>query len=222
HWFLEKTALKNADTIVSVSTFTGALTKQLFGLQKSTQIIPNGIDTEAFKSIDTEIKQGQLLYFGTLIRKKGILELAHIFNLVVEKSSKATLLLIGKDATDVFENTSTFTLFYNLLSNTARTKVQHLEEVPYEAIKMYIAKAQLVVLPSFAEAFPMTWLETLAMEKALVSSNVGWAKELMVDGVTGYTVHPKDHALYAERIIELLHDMDKCAKFGHAGRQHVI
>ena len=68
----------------------------------------------------------------------------------------------------------------------------------------------------------MTWLETLAIEKALVSSNIGWANELMVDGVTGYTVNPKDHELYAEGIVELLNNPDKCAQFGRAGRAHVI
>jgi len=65
-------------------------------------------------------------------------------------------------------------------------------------------------------------LETLAMEKPLVSSNIGWANELMLDGQTGFTVNPKDHKLYVQRIVELLSDNDLCEKFGKAGRRHVI
>ncbi|EGV44361.1 glycosyltransferase family 1 protein [Bizionia argentinensis JUB59] len=222
HRFLERNALKNADAIVSVSTFTANLTTSIFGLKTAIPTIPNGINTDDFKPLHLEIHNSQLLYFGTVIRKKGILELALIFNKVVAKVPECTLLLIGKDAIDVFEKRSTLELFYQLLTDQAKQQVIYKSEVPYEAIKTYIAKAQIVVLPSFAEAFPMTWLETLSMEKALVSSNIGWAKELMVDGVTGYTVNPKDHDLYAEKIIELLRDEDLCAQFGKEGRQHVI
>ncbi|WP_163514490.1 glycosyltransferase family 4 protein [Gelidibacter japonicus] len=220
--FLEKTALKSADAIASVSSFTGELTKELFRLNQPIVTIPNGINTDDFKPLDLVINQGQILYFGTLIRKKGILELAKIFNKVVEKVPRSTLLLIGKDTLDVFEKVSTLSLFMSLLSDEAKKRMKHLDEVPYAEIQTYIASSQVVVLPSFAEAFPMTWLESLAMEKALVSSNIGWANELMMDGVTGYTVNPKDHELYAERIVELLNNPDKCAQFGKAGRAHVI
>lgn len=222
HRFLERTGLKNADAIVSVSAFTGTLTKELFGLRQTIEIIHNGINTDDFKSLDITVHQGQILYFGTLIRKKGVLELAKIFNKVVEKVPHCTLLLIGNDALDVFEKVSTLSLFMGLLSDEAKKSVKHLDEVPYAEIQTYITSSQVVVLPSFAEAFPMTWLETLAMEKALVSSNIGWANELMVDGVTGYTVNPKDHALYAEKIIDLLNNTNLCDKLGRAGRQHVI
>lgn len=220
--FLEQIALKNADAIVSVSTYTGNLTKEIFGSNKTIRTIPNGINTDDFKPLDIDFIEGQLLYFGTLIRKKGVLELAEIFNKVVEKVPQCHLMLIGKDVVDLFEKTSTLSLFKALLSPEAKKRINYIEEVPYDKVQEYIAKAQIVVLPSFAEAFPMTWLETLAMEKALVSSNIGWASELMVDGVTGYTVQPKNHQLYAERIIELLRDIDKCARCGSAGREHVL
>ena len=222
HRFLEGMALKKANAIISVSTFTGELTKKIFGLNKPIVTIHNGINTDDFKPLDIKSNQHQILYFGTLIRKKGVLELAQIFNRVVEIVPHAELLLIGKDAIDVFEKVSTLGLFEALLSNNAKRRVRHLNEVSYAEIQNYIASSQVVVLPSFAEAFPMTWLETLSMEKALVSSNIGWAKELMVDGLTGFTVSPKDHKLYAEKIIELLIDYDKCVKFGTAGRKHVI
>ncbi|TXE05849.1 glycosyltransferase family 4 protein [Gelidibacter salicanalis] len=222
HRILEKRALKSADAIVSVSRFTGTLTKEIFGLNKVIATIPNGINTDDFKPLDLTINHGQLLYFGTIIRKKGVLELAEIFNKVVKKVPECTLLLVGKDAIDVFEKVSTLSLFMSLLSDEAKKRVRHLEEVPYAEVQEYIASSQVVVLPSFAEAFPMTWLETLAMGKALISSNIGWANELMIDGVTGYSVDPKEHELYAEKISELLKNSNLCESFGKAGRQHVI
>lgn len=221
HRFLEGKALRSADALLSASTFTGKVTKALFGLKKDITTIHNSIDTGVFVPLQEPVIPLQMLYFGTLVRKKGVLELPFIFNKVVEQFPDAQLVLIGKDNIDVWTQQSTWSLFQDALSPKAKAQVQHLVEVPYEAIKTHIAQAQVVVLPSFAEAFPMTWLETLAMEKPLVSSNIGWAKELMIDGETGYTEDPKDHTAYADKIISLLKDKDLCERFGKAGRQHV-
>lgn len=221
NYFLEHNALTNADAIVSVSAFTGKLTKQIFKLKHDIKTIHNSIDIDAFKPIDVEINDGQLLYFGTIIRKKGVLELAEAFNLVVDKAPKSELLLIGKDAIDVFEKTSTVKLFFDKLSTKAKANVIYIPEVQYHEIQNHIAQAQVVVLPSFAEAFPMTWLEALAMDKALVSSNIGWANELMIDNTTGYTVNPKNHDAFALKLLDLLGDSKKCKSFGKEGRKHV-
>lgn len=222
NYLFEKMALKGAQEIVAVSSFTGKLTKEIFGLNKEISTIHNGIDVDNFLPSNTKINEGQILYFGTIIRKKGVLELAKAFNLVKQKKDYVNLLLIGKDSLDVFTKKSTIQLFYDLLIPEAKASVTHLDEVSYEEIKSYIDKAHIVVLPSFAEAFPMTWLETLSKEKALVSSDIGWAKELMVDNQTGFIVNPKDHNEFSEKIIKLLENKGLCDEFGLAGRRRVV
>lgn len=221
NFFLERKALKNANAIVSVSTFTGSLTKQIFKLKHHIKTIHNSIDVKAFEPINTRINENQLLYFGTIIRKKGVLELAEAFNLVIKKEPKSELVLIGKDVVDVFKKESTVKLFFDRLSSEAKKQVNYIPEVPYSEIKNHIAQAKVIVLPSFAEAFPMTWLEALSMEKALVSSDIGWAKELMIDNETGYTVNPKNHKEFASKLLDLLNDSKKCETFGKQGREHV-
>ena len=124
-------------------------------------------------------KLNQILYFGTIIRKKGVLELANIFNEVHSQRPETELLLLGKDVVDVFENRSTKELFKKRLTNTALKNVFFENEVPYSEVQSIIANSAVVVLPSFAEALPMTWLEAMAMEKAIVTSDVGWASEVM-------------------------------------------
>lgn len=222
NYIFEKLALKNADCIVSVSTFTGELTNEVFNLNRDIITIHNCINVSNFSPLDIQIKKGLILYFGTLTRKKGVLELAPIFNEVVEQFEDASLILIGNDNIDNIEKISTLEMIMTAFSEKARSKVKYLKAVPYDKVKRYISEANVVVLPSFAEAFPMTWLEALAMEKALVSSDVGWAKELMVDGKTGFTVDPRDHKTYANRIVSLLLDRQLCKNLGNAGRQRVI
>lgn len=223
NYWLEKKGLENVDHIVSVSDFAAKETKRIFGFSKSITTIYNGIDTNAFsKKKAIPIEKGILLYFGTIIRKKGVLELAKIFNIVVEQNSDAKLVMLGKDSIDVFENRSTIAIFKELLSEEAKQKVSLVSEVPYEEVVTYLAKANVIVLPSFAEAFPMTWLEAMAAEKALVTSNVGWADEMMIDGKTGFTVDPNNHKQYAARINELLVDLELSKTMGTEARNHVV
>ena len=80
----------------------------------------------------------------------------------------------------------------------------------------------MVVLPSFAEALPMTWLEAMAMEKAIVASDIGWAPEVMEHGETGFTVNPKYHLEYAKKIIQLLEDENLAKQMGENARKKVL
>lgn len=226
NYFFEKIALKSADYITSVSEFTAKETTQLFNIKTAIKIIHNGIDTAQFHNnqnmLFNEKSLGEsILYFGSIIRKKGVLELAKIFNRVIENKPSAKLTLLGKDVMDIVENKSTLALFMSKLSSEAKQQVTHIHQVPYEKVKEHIAKASVIVLPSFAEAFPMTWLEAMAMGKALVTSNIGWANELMIAGETGFMENPKAHQLYADKILQLLENQELNTTFGKNAQQRI-
>lgn len=206
NYILEKKALKSADYIVSVSEFTAKTTKSLFKIKKEMRVIYNGIDTQLFHKSEQPPEPYTILYFGTLIRKKGVLALALIFNELIKQEPKAVLTLIGNDVEDIFKKKSTLEIFTSMLSTDAKKNIRYKAQVPYKTIIKEIEKASVVVLPSFAEAFPMTWLEAMAMGKGLVTSDIGWAEELMQDGITGFTVHPTNNKEYAHRILQLLRD----------------
>jgi L-malate glycosyltransferase len=219
-WF-EKTALSQADHLLSVSEFTAKKTKQIFNLNRNITVIPNSVDLKFFQpAIDTKPSE-TLLYFGSIIRKKGVLELAEIFNLVSEKKENVKLILAGKDVKDIRTGRSTMEIFREKLSTKASENIDWLGNLPYNKIKTLISKASIVVFPSFAEALPMTWLEAMAMEKPMVTSNIGWANELIIDGKNGFTVDPKDHRLFGDRIIQLLDDHDLTRNMGKAARKQV-
>ncbi|WP_405199448.1 glycosyltransferase family 4 protein [Christiangramia sp. LLG6405-1] len=219
--FFEKTALKSADALISVSEFTAEKTKELFKLNSEIAVIPNSIEIDLFKPAKIKGEGKTILYFGTFIRKKGVLELAVIFNEVVIKHPETELWSIGKDVVDIFERRSTLELFQEKLSPLAKQQFKFLPEVTYSEIKEHVAEAAVIVLPSFAEAMPMTWLEAMAMEKALVTSNIGWAKEVMEDEVTGFTVNPKDHNQFAEKVLFLLNNPEKRKQMGKAARKKI-
>lgn len=220
--FLERRALKKADGVISVSTFTGNLTNELFGLNKKFIVIPNSIDARMFKPQKSEKNRLTILYFGTLIRKKGLFELPKIFNLVNQRSKEIELILVGKDSGDIKTGfSSTWQLIKPLFNESSIKKVKYLGSVTYSKIQNLISEATVCVFPTFAEALPVSWLEAMAMEKAIVASNMGWAKEMIEDGQQGFLVHPTHHEQYANRILELFENPEKQIQFGRAAREKV-
>lgn len=220
--FLEQRALKNADGVISVSAFTGNLTNKLLNLTKKFVVIPNSIDVTLFEPRFVETKQLSILYFGTLIRKKGLLELPEIFNRVHQSNPNVELILAGKDSGDIKTgSSSTWKLMQPMFNKSSYKKVHYIGAVEYAKIQELIKEATVCVFPTFAEALPVSWLEAMAMEKAIVASNIGWANEMMVDGQEGFLVHPTAHELYANRILELLEDEAKRIEFGKKAREKV-
>ncbi len=227
--FHEKRALKLADGLLSVSQFTADLTNEVFGLNKKFTIIPNCIDVDLFNIDDNDNHyenfndENTILYFGSLIRKKGLLELPFIFNKVIQKKSKAQLILIGKDVSDIVSgNPSTWAMMQESFTPDTLQNVSYLGSVPYDEIKKHIMTATLCVFPTFAEALPVSWIEAMALQKPIVASNIGWANEVIEDSKEGFLVHPTAHQNYAEKILELLENTKLQEAFGKAARKKVL
>ena len=222
--FHEKKALQNADGLISVSQYTADVSKELFLLEQDFAIIPNSIDIEKFAIVDkTEVQKNTILYFGTLIRKKGLLELPIIFNEIYKNNNNANLILIGKDSSDnITGNDSTWAMMQPLFDRDALMKVDYKGSVSYKEISEHIAKATACVFPTFAEALPVSWIEAMALKKAIVVSDIGWATEVMDNGINGFLVHPKNHKEYAAKVLELLGNNELRNQFGIEARKKVI
>jgi glycosyltransferase involved in cell wall biosynthesis len=65
-------------------------------------------------------------------------------------------------------------------------------------------------------------MEAMAMGKAIVASDIGWAPELITDGIDGLLVHPTQHSKFATKVVELLESETMRKQFGDAARQHCI
>jgi glycosyltransferase involved in cell wall biosynthesis len=221
--FREKKALQNADALLSVSQYTADVTKELFSLKNDFTIIPNSIDLDNFSKNETiTSNENTILYFGTLIRKKGSLELPLIFNEVYQANNQAKMIIIGRDASDIVTgNSSVWQMMQPLFDKAAFQNVTYLGSVPYETIKEHISAATVCVFPTFAEALPVSWIEAMAMQKAIVASNIGWATEVIDNDSNGFLVHPKEHQQFAQKIIALLESEVLRNQFGAAARNKV-
>jgi glycosyltransferase involved in cell wall biosynthesis len=220
--FFEAKALKGADILVGVSKFVSNQTKLLFGLKSEISVIYNTVDPMVFKPNHEEVIPKSLLYFGTIVRKKGVLEIAKMFNKLVKIDKEVTLTLLGGDNADVLSGTSTLKLIKEMLSEEALKRMISISAIPHHNVIEYVQKSDVILLPSFAEAFPMTWLEAMSLEKKIVASDIGWSKELMLDGITGCTLNPTDTDLFVSKVMELLQNPIKASQMGSSARARII
>ncbi|WP_281324253.1 glycosyltransferase family 4 protein [Flavobacterium sp. IMCC34518] len=224
-WF-EKLAVNNAHAFITPTRFAGELSKKLFGIKnKKIETIHHGLDLNQFQNHNPLVyEKGLILYIGTIIRKKGVLELPDIFNKVRNKYPEAKLVLIGSDSFDIkTKSKSTWGLFQGKCpTDDDLEHITYLGKVPYKDVQDYIKKAHVCVFPTFAETLGMVTIEAMALQKPVVNSNIGWSQELIVDGESGYLVHPKDHDKFANKIVSLLKDEDLCSIIGSAATARVV
>lgn len=208
YWF-EKLAVNKAVAFIAPTTYAGVVSKELFAIKNKTiKTIHYGLELDKFKNPNPEnYEKGLILYIGTIIRKKGVLELPSILNKVRENHPEAHLVLIGGDSYDIrTKSDSTWGLLQKELKTEDRNSVSYLGKIPYQEVQNYIKKAHVCVFPTFAETLGMVTIEAMAMQKPVVNSAIGWAQELIIDGESGFLVHPKDHCLFSDRIISLMGD----------------
>jgi glycosyltransferase involved in cell wall biosynthesis len=62
----------------------------------------------------------------------------------------------------------------------------------------------------------------MAMQKPIVASNIGWATEVIEDGIDGFLAHPTNYIEYANKIIALLQNTALQKEFGLAAQKKVI
>ncbi len=222
-WF-EKLAINKADAFIAPTKFAGEVSKKLFKIKrKEIKTIHNGLNLDNFDNKEPEkFEKNVILYIGALIRKKGVLELPGIFNKVRNDFSDAKLILVGGDAPDLKTKTkSTWNLMKTMFTKDDLKNVNYLGKIPYGEIQNYIKQANVCVFPAYAETFGMVTTEAMAMKKAVVNSNIGWAQELIIDEESGYLVHPSNHDEYADRILNLFKANDLSLEIGKNARQRV-
>lgn len=86
----------------------------------------------------------------------------------------------------------------------------------------YYRAMDLVVMPSLSEGMPNVALEAMLFGKALVATRVGGIPEVVLDGVTGLIVEPRNSDQLALAMCSLLESPALLESHGRAGHQRVL
>ena len=93
--------------------------------------------------------------------------------------------------------------------------------VPHDELERLYARAAVVACPSHREGFGVACAEAMAHGRAVVASDVGGLRDLVVDGETGLLVPPRDVAALRAALERLLGDRELRRRLGAAARERV-
>jgi len=91
-----------------------------------------------------------------------------------------------------------------------------------ERLRQLVGAADIIAHPSYSEAFPQVMVEALALERALLITEVSGVRETLQHGENAWIIQPGDvHGLF-EGLYQLAKDASLRERLGKAGRQLVL
>ncbi len=202
-------ALKACDSLIAVSNESA---RQLRGLTGRTKIfvIPNAIDTSAFGDADRTLTGPvKLLFVGAMGKLKGERDLVDAIAILKERGVdlRATFLGFGGERLSKY-----------CRERDVSALVEHVGPISLDDRIKFFAGADIFVLPTYAEAMPVSVIEAMAAGLPVISTTVGGIPELIDDGVDGLLLTPGDVRQLAEHIGTLAADADRRAVLGRKAR----
>lgn len=84
-----------------------------------------------------------------------------------------------------------------------------------------MSRAHLFLLPSIAEALPVSLMEAQSIGLPIVATNVGSVYQVIVDGKSGFLVPSEDVNALVKKLEYLIEHREKWSEMGKAGREFV-
>jgi glycosyltransferase involved in cell wall biosynthesis len=206
--FAERRNVGMSDALVAVSRHIGDLTLESLGLNGRTfTVIYNGIDTELFHPCCREKDSLEVLYVGSLTRRKGIGALFRAIPLVLHQVPKAHFKIVGRLPAGKPGRSIKVELL-ELIPEAARGCISFAGFVPHANLPLVYARATVAVFPSYAEAFGLTCAEAMASGTAVVMTSRASGPELVEHQISGLLADPNDPNELAQAIVTLLQNIE--------------
>ncbi len=224
---LGKWLVKKADSLRVVSS---EIEQDLVKLGISGDKIGNvptggGIEVHRFMNLDgSPVRERYLpdpsfdklvLFVGRLCKQKNIPNLLRAMSLILQNHPEVLLLIAGNG-----EEKNYVAKIYEDL--TIMDRVTFTGAVSYKQIPYYYAACDLFVLPSNYEGTARVLEEAAVAGKPIVTTDVSGAREVVVDGATGYVVGLDNYHELAEKVVNILDNPELGKEMGEKGQKHIL
>ncbi|KKG09293.1 glycosyltransferase family 4 protein [Methanosarcina sp. 2.H.A.1B.4] len=207
--FLPK-ILKDANVITALSSEFVNSSKFLSNYKNKIQVIPNGICTDNFdiSSSKSECRdilglpanKNIILFVGSLTEKKAPHVLLKAMKKVIKKIPDSYVIFVGDGACKKKLKCLSQELGIEMNVNFTGFIADNNTKM------MYYKSADIFVLPSLLDAFPMSLLEASAMGLPLIASRLESLKAIIEDEYNGLFTICDDESDLSKKIIYLLQD----------------
>jgi len=205
-------ALPRAARVVAVSKPLAEEVVKLGVPRHKISVVMNGVDGELFYPRDRAAARRELglgpgplvCYIGNLKPEKGVLDLAAAWEIVKRHAPEASLAVVGGGP----------------LRGELEGRLDLKGPQPLEKVPLWMAAADVIVLPSHVEGTPNVVLEALASGRRVVASAVGGVPDLITSPTLGSLVPPKNPEALADALVQAVqtpYDPAEVARLGARG-----
>jgi len=228
--FYERNLYKKADAYCAVSAFTANMIKDLYDVQTSITVIHNGIELQSDNSIELlksvnshELRNitNPVIFSGTLIAKKGIYELVKAVIVLLNKGTEVTLIINGKDSINSKTGQSVKSELLQIIPQSMMRNFIFNGHVTRNDILYQYHYSKAAIFPSYAEAFAVAPMESMAIGTPTVFSKECSGTELISDKEDGILIDPSSVESIAEAIEYLLMNPEKANQIGQNGKEKI-
>lgn len=145
---------------------------------------------------------------GRLSQDKGSFELLEAFDRLAKEREDVALLMIGTTEGKIPEYLIPITK-YNRVIFTGYTN----------EVNKYMAACDILAHPSYREGFSMVIQEAMAMQLAIVTTDIPGPSEVIDDGVTGILVQPRNADSLYKGLLQMLSDKKRMVQMAITGRK---
>jgi glycosyltransferase involved in cell wall biosynthesis len=218
-------AVARNSRMIAVSDGIADFLEQSVGVPRRRQtIIRNGIDCQAFAASDrvrAEVRAelGLLAHqpvigcLGNLYPVKGHTHLIDAAAVVCRRFPDAVFLFAGRG--QLLDSLQRQAAALGIAGNMRFLGFR-------EDSARLLSAMDIFAMPSLSEGLPLSILEAMAAERAIVASAVGGIPEVIVDGSQGLLVPAGDHGALARAILSHLDDRPRAAAMSAAARAKVV
>jgi len=157
-------------------------------------------------------------FVGRQETRKGVPTLIDAMRFVWERVPDAMVLLAGQSA----HRDPAVSAAIAALSAENRAKVVLVDDFANTDLPSIMDACDVLTLPSVNESFGLVLIEAWACSKPVIGADIAATRCVIDDGVDGFTVKPFDAEDLAAKILELVTDSEKRARFGERGREKVM
>lgn len=192
--FLEKILLTKIKYAAQISVAASFI--KYPNVNKKIFIVRPGVDLTKFMPRAEMREKNRILFVGRLCKEKGIDTLIKIITNV--KNTAVKFIIIGDGPEK--DNLKTYVADHHLKF------VEVINALPQDQLVQEYQKADIFVLPSHFEGFPLSILEAKACGVVVVAANIGDTGKLIKSGVNGFLVEHDDVQGFQNAILKLIED----------------